>query len=343
MRVFLRPAGNDACAFYRLKVPSEALWSEISAVFPHQRLTKYVQISNGVTGSPVSTSVGPLASTVTPEQIMSYDAIVFQRPCSIPDLKLMRDIRNTKAARAGVGPRVIAEIDDNYWEISSHAQPDVRSYFDRTRLELLGLCLATADRIVTSTAYLAGVARVRTYHRDIRVARNALPMWAGPARVAAPRATVVFSGGPSHTRDLSAVAGDVHRACNEAMGTSVLIGHDYRDLLPNATYLPWTESMRDHYARLGKFAGSIGLAPLEDTPFNMGKSDIRIQEYLHAGLRVLASNVGPYTTAVPNPVTPKRWRARVKAALQGTVDSEAPSPRMINDVLPEWRNAWLEN
>lgn len=38
----------------------------------------------------------------------------------------------------------------------------------------------------------------------------------------------------------------------------------------------------------------IGIAPLADTPFNRGRSDIKVKEYASAGVCWLASPVGPY-------------------------------------------------
>jgi hypothetical protein len=42
----------------------------------------------------------------------------------------------------------------------------------------------------------------------------------------------------------------------------------------------------------------IGLAPLEDTEFNAGKSNIKFYEYASVGTVTLASDVQPYNTEV---------------------------------------------
>lgn len=44
--------------------------------------------------------------------------------------------------------------------------------------------------------------------------------------------------------------------------------------------------------RLGPF--DVGLAPLEDTPFNRGKSDLKLLEYGALGVAPVFSNIGPY-------------------------------------------------
>ena len=76
-----------------------------------------------------------------------------------------------------------------------------------------------------------------------------------------------------------------------------------------------------HPTILGKVNFDIGIAPLEDTPFNNGKSCVKFYEYAAVGTPCLASDVLPYSDEVTYRAknTKKDWYNKLKKLI---VDEE---------------------
>lgn len=97
----------------------------------------------------------------------------------------------------------------------------------------------------------------------------------------------------------------------------------------------------------------IGLAPLAPSTFNLAKSNLRIMEYACAGLAVVGSPHGEYTTAIEGAggvlcKTSEEW----EAALEGIIESEIRRKAMTQQALAwavgqdirahyhKWLEAW---
>lgn len=315
---------DDACRYYRMTVPAEELrdsrviWSEETS---------------GQT-------------TLLWDDYLSLRALIVQRPVN----DSVRRLVSRTVAVKGKRPRVVIEIDDDLWAIPTH-NPAYDYYHTKDRLSNLEYCVSVADRIIVSTSILADVVKART-GRGCVIVPNTLPTgleWAGLE--GAGHEGILFSGGQTHAEDVrepfSSLKGDVRQGKIKAL----LLGHDYRDLLPRAQWVDWTHDMAAHYARLPKYSGWVGLAPLVRDTFNESKSAIRLMEYALGGILPVVTPYGPYAgrEGVVEVGPHEQWRRAVRRAL-GMSDEEKrqrvealrswAKTRVITEVLDEWRNAW---
>lgn len=112
---------------------------------------------------------------------------------------------------------------------------------------------------------------------------------------------VGYFGGSSHYRDVhhTNVISGLRKVMNEHKNVKfVIMGQPLDEYLPRkrVTIIEPVSGTRfaDEAFRDLKF--DIALAPLLDTEFNKGKSDIKWQESTRMGAAVIASNIGPYST-----------------------------------------------
>lgn len=196
-----------------------------------------------------------------------------------------------------------------------------------------------ADSVWVSTPRLAarvGNARARTI-----VIPNALDerIWWPPVNAAPPRATtrLLVMGTATHAADLGMIM-PVLRRMHDTFGERIAI--EVIGTTPDAVP-PWMQRIEppqnmftypafvDWFSRQGRW--DIGLAPLQDTPFNRAKSAIKAMDYAGIGLPTIASDIGVYTgtiidgeTGLLVPNTEPAWFA----AIAGLVRDPARRARM---------------
>jgi len=162
-----------------------------------------------------------------------------------------------------------------------------------------------ADTVWASTPRLA--ARMgKTRARPV-VIRNALDdrLWWPPATVPPRDETrLLVMGTATHMTDLRMITPALHRLHEtfgrriaiEVIGTTpdALPGWMRRiDVPQNVLTYP---AFVDWLSRQGRW--DIGLAPLQDTPFNRAKSAIKAMDYAGLGLPTVASDIGVYTGTI---------------------------------------------
>ena len=194
---------------------------------------------------------------------------------------------------------IVYDTDDDIF--SADLPPGAEDVLERDLIErILGL----ADLVTTTTPVLAERLAPRT-SAPVRVVRNALdPSWydagrpEGPAEApGSPR--VVYHGVAVRLRDY-----DVARAAVDAVAREiptlrrVWLGGDGSELAAAVDEVrPWVGGLPAFAAALVAARPDIGLAPLEDTPYNRARSELHWLEYALAGAPTIVSGLdgpGPY-------------------------------------------------
>ncbi len=237
-----------------------------------------------------------------------WDVLWVARPRHYLMLPLIREAR-----RAGVP--VLVDIDD--WLVE---QPDAHNAAQwagtRTSQETMRAALRDADAITVSTPILAE--RCAELGLRAHVVPNAVdctqftrqPRDEGPV-------TVGFGGSMAHLDDVPLVAPGLLSLLRERPDRArvVSIGCPIPQLEGMVRYTYMAAVAATDYPRvLSDLRIDIGLAPLQDTPFNRAKSDIKYLEYSATGAATIASPVAPYSDSVRadrgivvNPNTADAW------------------------------------
>ncbi|MFV5213331.1 glycosyltransferase [Azonexus caeni] len=171
----------------------------------------------------------------------------------------------------------------------------------RARLQY---ALDRCDRMVVSTDFLAD--RYSSFIRDIRVAPNCLEqeIWL-PLRSqkrTGKRPRIGWAGGSTHHADLLLLREIIERTRHEA--DWVFFGMCPREVLPLLAEFHDTIAFEDYPAYLASLNFDIAVAPLAQTEFNRGKSNLRLLEYGILGIPVVCTDIDPYRDSpacrVPN-------------------------------------------
>ena len=297
MRILAVPADNGGCRYARLTVPLrqlEALGHEVTWA---DRLTPCAD-----------------GHTMPVHELLKFDAVVFQRPATTATAQLIREL--ARASPLARRPRIVVDLDDDLWEIP-RSNPAHAAY-GRNALALLTQCCRDADVVTASTHALAQVVRDRT-GAPCAVLPNRLP----PARPggeppppADDRPTILWAGSGTHDDDIAVAHAAVRAVLNATGGRLRIIGHCSRRLFRgiDKEVVRWIPNVEAYHRAL---QGTVAIAPLRDNEFNRCKSDIKLKEYMQAGIPVVASPVGPYLEALQRgcpvllAVTPSEWRQQL--------------------------------
>jgi GT2 family glycosyltransferase/2-polyprenyl-3-methyl-5-hydroxy-6-metoxy-1,4-benzoquinol methylase len=324
-RVLAHPADRFGCGEYRIIAPMRAL-NEAGEVMGYE------------TGGYLT----------MPELFrMEPDSIVLQRQVDAHQLELMqRYIRHSKALR-------VFEIDDLITNIPIKSirkqlfveQKDLHKRFRKA----LSLC----DRFVVSTDYLAE--QYRGYNQDIRVVPNYIEraVWGDlkPKRRNGVKPRVGWAGSVSHDGDL-AVIFDVVKATAKEVDW-VFMGMCPEAIKPYIAEFDPGVSLDKYPARLASLDLDLAVAPLEDVPFNHGKSHLRLLEYGVLGYPVICTDITPYRGNYPVTRVANRFKDWVDAIRSHVADRDELARRgdalrdyinahwILEDNLDIWAKAWL--
>jgi GT2 family glycosyltransferase/SAM-dependent methyltransferase/glycosyltransferase involved in cell wall biosynthesis len=219
----------------------------------------------------------------------------------------------------------------------------------RTRLQY---ALSHCDRLVVSTEYLADA--YGRYCKDVIVVPNRLErdrwMSLKTQRGLSSRPRIGWAGGTGHQGDLELLKPVIEATrdrtdwiffgmCPDELKHLVVESHDFVSF--------------NHYPE--KIAGlnlDLAVAPLEDIPFNHGKSNLRLLEYGALGLPVVCSDVTPYRNSPACRVanTPKAWIEAIMDRLDQPQAAAEEGKAMrawveqhfiVEDHLDDWLQAHL--
>jgi hypothetical protein len=274
------------------------------------------------------------------------DSIVMQRQLQWGQIELIQRItRISKAFR-------VFELDDlitNIPIMSSQKkvfveQKDVHKRFRKA--------VSLFNRFVVSTEYLAET--FKGYCDEIIVVPNYLERarWDGltPQRMGAEKARVGWAGSSTHAGDLRLIE-DVVKA------TSDEVDWIFFGMCPDAIRHLVKEyhepvKLQDYASKLASLNLDLAIAPLEDIPFNHGKSHLRLLEYGVMGYPVICTDITPYRGSYPVVRVPNRFKDWVDAIRSQVSDRDSLAQQgddlrsyiqqnwMLEDHLDVWLKAW---
>lgn len=236
---------------------------------------------------------------------------------------------------ASEGTRVVLDLDDDL--VTDHATARlVGQGYDAERLAVLRELLGGAGAVTVSTATLADLVRPLTEAAVLLLPNELDPLlWAGepPAGTPEPQSVpdevrLLYMGSKTHQGDLALLDG-LPGALAERLAAPVtleLVGVTAGDLpagtrrlVPDksnyAGFVRWLRRNQDRW--------HAAVAPLDDTPFNAAKSDLKLLEYAALEVAAVASPSGPYAGADPALALPAAGRAAWVDALEAVVRQRA--------------------
>jgi hypothetical protein len=277
VKIFGWTADEDGCGKYRVMQPLDAL-----AARGHQ--VRY--------GGQMSAWGREVA-----------EIIIAQRSCMPGPTSLLPTLK-------AQGKRIVFEVDDNLFAVDPRNNVNWSFWAYPWVRENLTTNIKLADLVTCTVEPLAEV--LRKLNPNVVVLPNAirsdlldvpLPIRRGQRD----GVTVLgWQGSPTHANDWAIVRPHVAEAMEADHGVRVrFLGTWYLGGLPvdptRIDIMRWTKDLDAHYKRITKF--DIGLAPLQDTKFNLSKSGIRAVEYMALGVPGIYSGVPAYAAVVEDGVT----------------------------------------
>ncbi len=324
-RVLAHPADRFGCGEYRIIAPMRAM-NEAGRILGYE--------TGGYLSLPELFRFEP-------------DAIILQRQVDPHQHALIeRYIRHSKAFR-------VFEIDDLITNIPIKSirkkqfveQKDLHKRFRKG----ISLC----DRFVVSTEYLAEA--YRGYIDDIVVVPNYIEraVWGDlkPKRRQGAKPRVGWAGSVTHDGDL-AVIFDVVKATAQEVDW-VFMGMCPDAIRPLVAEFNPGVGLDAYPAALAALDLDLAVAPLEDVPFNHGKSHLRLLEYGVLGYPVICTDITPYRGDYPVTRVGNRFKDWVDAIRSHIADRDELARRgdalreyinakwMLEDNLDVWTRAWL--
>ncbi|WP_417539722.1 glycosyltransferase [Marinobacter sp.] len=322
-RILVHPADLYGCGHYRM-------------IYPFQALEEAGKAEGSV-------SVG----LMHPADLERYepDAVILQRQIGEERLEAMRRLKAFSRAFK------VYELDDYLPNLplkSAH-----REHMPKDIVRSLRQGMSFVDRFVVTTDALAEA--FYGYHTDIRVVPNRLPVsgWGNlkAARRDGGRMRVGWAGGASHTGDLELIADVVRELAKEV--DWIFLGMCPEFMRPYVKEWHQGVSIERYADKLASLDLDLAVAPLEDNPFNICKSNLKLLEYGACGFPVVCSNIAPYQGELPVTRVRNRFVDWVDAIRSHTADREATARLgdelrvavrrdwlLTGTALDQWRDAW---
>lgn len=251
------------------------------------------------------------------------DVVVFGRtyPTMYDPIKWMREFKK-------LGKRVVYDMDDDFWEVAKH-NPSVK-VSNALKDQYEGM-IKEADAVITPSKVLAQKFK-KYFKKKIFICPNGVDLEQYVERTHGDKPlTIGYMGAASHWKDLqliTEVISELSQKYDFIFSIYGLTGEPlesamyfYRKTLAYNFSPERNEELRSalkfydalngvkmihipfmppelHPTILGKADFDIGIAPLEDTIFNRGKSCVKYYEYASVGTTVVASDVLPYSDEV---------------------------------------------
>lgn len=275
-----------------------------------------------------------------PEQMLEWpDTVVFGRtyPTHFNPIKWMKEYKKR-------GKRVIYDMDDDFWQVSKDNPSHLVSNAMKDQYEGM---IKEADLITTPSKILAKKFK-KHFKKPVMICNNCADETLYDKRKRQNDKLVIgYMGAASHWKDLQIIAEviselsekhdfifKVYGLVGEPLEASM---YSYRKILHSGLQpekepylkaaLGFYDALKDvqmwhvpfmppelHPNVLGHCDFDIGIAPLEDTEFNKGKSCIKYYEYNQTGTVTLASDVEPYKSEVSYRAknTKKDWKKKLE-------------------------------
>jgi glycosyltransferase involved in cell wall biosynthesis len=266
----------------------------------------------------------------TSEQIINWcDVVIFGRtyhPATQP-IGLVKQFKSK-------GKRIIWDFDDDFWQVQKDNPSALVSNAYKDQYEDF---IREADALITPSKVLATKAKRLVKGKPVMIAPNGVDLDTYIERPHAHQELIIgWAGAASHWKDLQLITKPIIALQKKYEFAFVLYGitgqpiesemFEYNEMLQRNAMpekneffkaaLKWWEEMKElkfyphipahvpfytpflHPHKLSNLDFDIGIAPLEDTEFNHGKSCIKFYEYAATGATVLTSDVLPYKDEV---------------------------------------------
>lgn len=202
--------------------------------------------------------------------------------------------------------------------------------------------LRYCDRLVVSTSYLAEV--YGPLAKEVRIVPNRLErdVWLplSSRRNTGPRPRVGWAGGTTHEGDLQVIAEVIAATAHEV--DWIFMGMCPDNIRPYIKEFHPFSDFAAYPARLAALNLDLAVAPLEQHPFNRGKSNLRLLEYGALGIPVVCTDIDPYRDSPACRVSNRRadW---LRALRERVYDPDAAEREGL--AMKEWvlRNYILED
>lgn len=261
-----------------------------------------------------------IGSTV-PQHLMEWpDTVIFGRtyPSAYDPIKIMRDYKR-------LGKRVLYDMDDDFWQVAKDNPSANVSNALKDQYEGM---INEADAVITPSSALAKKFK-KYFKKPIFICSNGIDYEVYLERPREHEDLIIgYMGAASHWKDLQLIGEVIDKLSEKYTFFFTIYGitgepleaavYAYNKLLQNNLQPEknaYFRSALDFYAQLKRVRllhipfmppelhpsvlsradFDIGIAPLEDTEFNRGKSCIKYYEYAAVGTVTVASKVEPYS------------------------------------------------
>jgi glycosyltransferase involved in cell wall biosynthesis len=201
--------------------------------------------------------------------------------------------------------RLIYDIDDNLWQYPSGTEH--HKYWTPERKRNVEENMRLAHLVTTPSRMLADhlVLAHNLDPRRIAVLPNYIPQWVLDVKRTTPkRFTIGWQAAPQriHQGDLDEIQAELFITLDKCPDARLLFFGQAQSLegagpfADRIDFIPWTPVMPDYYRSL--HCMTVGIAPLQRSPFADCKSGVRAAEYLALGIPGVYSSVPAYRDMV---------------------------------------------
>jgi glycosyltransferase involved in cell wall biosynthesis len=322
--VLIHPSDNSGCGHYRLMQPLRSM--------------ENAGLVDGIC------TRRPLLP-VELEKVQP-DTIVFQKPFETSMLQYMKHSKTYSNAFK------IFEIDDLIHKLPL-TNPD-RKKFPPDLVRKFRDGVSIADKLIVSTQGLAD--SLHDWHHYIQILELKLPThwWLNLELVKSEhkKPRVGWAGGSSHRADLELLFDVVKTLANEV--DWIFLGMCPDKFRPFIKELHYGVAIDAYPQKLASLNLDLALAPLENSPFNDCKSNLRLLEYGACGYPVICSDTRAYIdSGLPVQIVKNRYKDWLDAirhhiydlptsnSLGNRLKEEVHKKWMLrNEALVEWADAW---
>jgi len=221
-----------------------------------------------------------------PEFQQAGDIFTFQRNSTKESIQIIYQLHKRNRA-------TVYDMDDDIFQIPE-SNPVHDLYLHSPHIpwhQVIGMRYATA--VTVSCQRLKEV--YEPINKNIHVLPNCLDDWKGiyPLLADNGRIRLFWGGSPTHSADLDLIRSvlvDLSKKHGETIEI-IIMGSDSEKFACPITYMPFGPYS---FFQGVMFSCHIGLAPMSDSLFNLGKSDLRLKELGASHLPIVASKFGEY-------------------------------------------------
>lgn len=199
------------------------------------------------------------------------------------------------------GKRIIVEFDD--YIVVEKDSPHKQEHVMHQVPEVMAIAMGFADMVTTTTDVLAK--RFSKFNKNVRVLPNFMDpdrWFLEPQRHNEPEVRIGWAGSLTHYKDFKECARGLNKIMGEFPQVKVCLSGDprnadwlkYEDRVNYYQFPNIRDSLHGYTSKLNSMRWDIGIAPLRDTVFNKGKSNIKPMEYGIFEIPCVASRVEPY-------------------------------------------------